>query len=173
MQVIYCFKVLLVTQLLTNDILKPQNACYQIYLLSRQLPVSYLFCFSFVAIPAAYGSSRAGGRIKAVAAGLHNSHSNTGSEQHLWPTLQVVAMLDPLNEAEDQNCIPTTQCWVCNLLSHNRNSFFFFFFFFLKTHLKKKSEPGCILFLFTSVAFQKFLKYIYIYIYIPIPVYKT
>lgn len=84
--------------------------------------MSYLFCFSFVAIPAAYGSSRAGGRIKAVAAGLHNSHSNTGSEQHLWPTLQVVAMLDALNEAEDQNCILTTQCWVCNLLSHNRNS---------------------------------------------------
>ena len=35
---------------------------------------------------------RPGGQIKATAA---NSHSNTGSEPHLQPTPQLMAMLDP------------------------------------------------------------------------------
>ena len=126
--------------------------------------MSYLFCFSFLAIPAAYGSSQAGGRIKAVAAGLHNSHSNTGSEQHLWPTLQVVAMLDALNEAEDQNCILTTQCWVCNLLSHNRNSSFFFFF---ENTFKKEIRARLhLVFIYFSGLPEVSQIYIYIYIYI-------
>ena len=34
----------------------------------------------FGAAPAAYGGSQARGRIRAVAAGLHHSHSNTRSE---------------------------------------------------------------------------------------------
>ena len=46
-------------------------------------------CFVFVflpflgPLPAAYGSSQARGLIGAVAAGLHHSHSNAGSEPHL------------------------------------------------------------------------------------------
>ena len=43
------------------------------------------------ATPAAYGGSQARGRIRPVAAGLHHSHSNTGSELHLWPTPQLTA----------------------------------------------------------------------------------
>ena len=53
-----------------------------------------LFCL-FRATPVAYGSSQARGRIGAAATSLHHSHSNAGSEQHLWPTLQLVAMPDP------------------------------------------------------------------------------
>ena len=45
----------------------------------------YLFCLFAIswATPAAYGGSQARGLIGAVAAGLHHSHSNTGSEPHL------------------------------------------------------------------------------------------
>ena len=57
----------------------------------------YLFClFAFSrAAPAAYGRSQARGGIGAVAAGLHQSHSNVGSELHLQPTPQLTATLDP------------------------------------------------------------------------------
>ena len=43
----------------------------------------------------AYGGSQARGRIGAVAAGLHLSHSNTGSKLHLRPTPQLMATPDP------------------------------------------------------------------------------
>ena len=60
----------------------------------------YFFClFFFFAIsratPAAYGGSQARGGIRAVASGLHQSHSNTGSKPHLQPTPQLTAMPDP------------------------------------------------------------------------------
>ena len=42
-------------------------------------------------LPAACGGSLARGRIRAVAAGLRQSHSNAGSE----PCLQLTAMPDP------------------------------------------------------------------------------
>ena len=40
-----------------------------------------VFCF-FRTTPAAYGSSQAGGQIVTTAAGLHHSHSNSGSLTH-------------------------------------------------------------------------------------------
>ena len=48
----------------------------------------YLFFFFGLivfsrAAPAAYGGSQARGQIRVVAAGLHHSHSNTGSELRL------------------------------------------------------------------------------------------
>ena len=43
----------------------------------------------------AYGGSQSSGQIGAVAAGLHRSHGNSGSEPHLRPTPQLTAMLDP------------------------------------------------------------------------------
>ena len=57
----------------------------------------FLFClFAFSrAAPAANGGSQARGRIGAVAAGLHQSHSNAGSEPCLKPTPQLVATPDP------------------------------------------------------------------------------
>ena len=45
--------------------------------------------------PEAYGGSQARGQIEAVATGLLHSHSNTESEPHLWPILQLTATLDP------------------------------------------------------------------------------
>ena len=54
----------------------------------------FLFLLSMAA-PAVYGGSLARGRIRATAAGLHHSHSNSGSEPHLQPTPQLPAMPDP------------------------------------------------------------------------------
>ena len=45
--------------------------------------------------PAVYGGSQARGLIGAIAASLHHSHSNVGSEPHLRPTPQLMTMLDP------------------------------------------------------------------------------
>ena len=45
----------------------------------------FFFCL-FRATPAAYGDSQARGQIGAVAAGLHHSHSNAGSDPPLHPT---------------------------------------------------------------------------------------
>ena len=65
----------------------------------------YLFIYFFVfflllllffwAAPVAYGASQARGQIGAVATGLRQSHSNTGSEPRLQPTPQLTATLDP------------------------------------------------------------------------------
>ena len=52
-----------------------------------------LFAISWAA-PAAYGGSQARGRIGAVAAGLHQRHSNVGSEPRLKPTPQLRATPD-------------------------------------------------------------------------------
>ena len=54
-----------------------------------------VFVFLFRIISAAYGRSRAQGRIGAAAASLHHSHSNTGSKPHLRPTPQLTATPDP------------------------------------------------------------------------------
>ena len=45
--------------------------------------------------PAACGGSQGRGQIRAVAAGLHHSHSNARFEPCLRPTPQFMAMLDP------------------------------------------------------------------------------
>ena len=60
--------------------------------------VSDDFFFFFVfsrAAPEAYGGSQARGLIGAIAVGLHQSHSNSGSEPSLRPTPQLMEMLDP------------------------------------------------------------------------------
>ena len=58
--------------------------------------ITYFAFFVFSrASPAAYEGSQARGLIGAVAAGLHQSHSNVGSEPCLRPTPQLTAMLDP------------------------------------------------------------------------------
>ena len=43
-------------------------------------------CVFFRATPTAHGDSQARGQIRAVAAGLHHSHSNARAEPCLWPT---------------------------------------------------------------------------------------
>ena len=46
-----------------------------------QMPLTFFFCLPRAAFKA-YGNSQAGGQIRAAAAGLHHSHSNTGSLTH-------------------------------------------------------------------------------------------
>ena len=77
----------------------------QIQSLAWELPyakgVTIKFFFSFClfaiswAAQAAHGGSQARGRIGAVAAGLHQSHSNARSKPSLRSTPQLMAMPDP------------------------------------------------------------------------------
>ena len=62
-----------------------------------------LFAFSRAA-PVAYGGAQARGLIGAVAAGLHESHSNAGSEPRLQPTPQLTAsqIVNPLSKGRDR-----------------------------------------------------------------------
>ena len=65
------------------------------------------FLFCFIAAPAAYGGSQTRDQIRAVAAGLHHSHGNVGSELHLLPIWQLwkCQIFNPLSETRDQACI--------------------------------------------------------------------
>jgi len=58
--------------------------------------VFVLFWFLLLrAVPDTYGNSQVRGRIGGAATGLRHSHSNAGSEPHLWPMPQITAMKDP------------------------------------------------------------------------------
>ena len=60
------------------------------------LAVNLFICLCLSrATPEAYGGSQARSRVGAVAAGLHYSHSNAGSELRLRPTPQLIATPDP------------------------------------------------------------------------------
>ena len=63
----------------------------------------------------ACGSSQARGLIRDVAAGLHQSHGNLGSELYLQPTPQLTAMPDPypLIKAWDRTCNLMVPSWIC------------------------------------------------------------
>ena len=63
---------------------------------------SFVCCFLFRVAPLAYVSSQARGRIGAVAASLHHSHSNSGSEPHRQLTLQLTATPDTLSTEQGQ-----------------------------------------------------------------------
>ena len=78
-------------------------SCYSCYFLShclaaKSIPHILDFLFVFVlgpVTPMAYGGSQARGQIGAVTASLHYSHSYVGSEPHLQPTPELMAMPDP------------------------------------------------------------------------------
>ena len=59
------------------------------------LSLFFFFFGLFRAAPSAYGGFRVRGLIGAVAAGLHDSHSNVRSEPRLRPTTQLRTMWDP------------------------------------------------------------------------------
>ena len=67
-------------------------------LISRK-EFSFFFFFGLFAIsqaaPMAYGGSQARDRMGAVAIGLHQGHSNVGSEPRLQPTPLLTATPDP------------------------------------------------------------------------------
>ena len=90
-----------------------------------QLSATFIFLFLFFhyfrAAPTAYGSSQARDPVGATAAGLHHSHSNTGSGPYLQPTPRVCNLhhsswqqqiLNPLREARDQTCVLTDTSWI-------------------------------------------------------------
>ena len=65
-----------------------------IYFILFYLFIYLFFAFSRAAL-VAYGGSQFRGRIGAVAAGLHHSHSNAGSHPCLQPTPQLIVTPDP------------------------------------------------------------------------------
>ena len=71
------------------------NAFYnlKIYIRARGECILLFFCL-FRAASTAYGGSQARGGIRAIATGLHHSHSNARLEPHLPPTSQLTAMPD-------------------------------------------------------------------------------
>ena len=74
-----------------------ENKVSPIFLTLQISLILFLFLCLFAssrAAPTAYGGSKARGLIRAVAAGLHQNHSNTGSEQHLQSTLQLTTTPD-------------------------------------------------------------------------------
>ena len=92
----------------------------------------FFFWFFFVvfflllrAAPVAHGSSQARGRIRAVVAGLHHSHSSAKSwafdQNH---SSQQCRILNPLSEARDWTCILMDTRWIYYHWAHNGNSTF-------------------------------------------------
>ena len=54
----------------------------------------FFFFLLFWATPVANASYQARGQIRAIAAGLHHRHSNTGFEPRLQTTPEIMAMPD-------------------------------------------------------------------------------
>ena len=77
-----------------NDLTQDNQAVTILSFLQLCLYIYFVFC-PFRATPVAHGVSQARGLIRAVAAGLCQSHSNARSEPRLRPTPQLTAMLDP------------------------------------------------------------------------------
>ena len=73
------------------------------------LLIYYYYFYRFKAAPTADGSFQARGRIGVAAAGLSHSHSNVGSEPHLWPTPQLMATL---SRARNQTRVFIDTGWV-------------------------------------------------------------
>ena len=61
--------------------------------------------FLFMATPAAHGSSQARGQIRASAAGLHHSHSNTGSKPNPHPQRDSISFLKLMHNRNSPNII--------------------------------------------------------------------
>ena len=68
--------------------------------------IFFIFFFFLRAAPMPYGGSQARGPTGAIAVGLRHSHSNTGSELHLWTPLEFVAMPDPGYTEQGQGSNP-------------------------------------------------------------------
>ena len=84
------------------------EACYCYPLLLFAIPFIYLFIYGLFAFsraaPSAYGGSQARSLIRAVATGLCQSHSNSGSNHvcDLHHSSRQRQILNPLSKARDQ-----------------------------------------------------------------------
>ena len=76
----------------------------------------FLFCL-FRAAPVAYGGSQGRGLVRAVAVGLCQSHSTSGSEPRLQPTPQLTAMPDPWPTERGQGSDPHPHGYQLELLT--------------------------------------------------------
>ena len=80
--------------------------------------IKFSFCefsFLFRATPVAHGASQARGLSRAIAAGLHHSHSYVGSRHH---SSQQAQILNPLSKAKDRTCnltVPSQFCFLCTM----------------------------------------------------------
>ena len=83
----------------------------------------YLFLL-FRAGHVAYGSSQTRGLIRATAAGLYHSHSNTRSKPCPQPTPKVMKcqILNLLSKSKNRTHVLMDTSRVCKLLGHNRSS---------------------------------------------------
>ena len=86
----------------------------------------------FIAIPAAYGSSQARGRIGAAAASYTPAIETTDSSYNcsLCQSLQQCQILNPLSKSRDWPASSQTLSWVLNTLSHSRTPWNLFFICF-------------------------------------------
>ena len=102
-----------------------------------------VFCIFRVA-PMAYGDSQARCLIRAIAAGLCQSHSNTRSKPRLRPTVQLMATLDPQSTERGQGLnhnlmVPSQICFCCAMmgtLAQHFKSTILLFFFLIKSLLR-------------------------------------
>ena len=85
--------------LFANHLLNP------FYFFKFNLILFFVF-LSFRATPVAYRGPQARGLIRAVAAGLHHSHSNAASKPCLPPTPQPMPTLDPQPTERGQGLNP-------------------------------------------------------------------
>ena len=75
--------------------IKSLDFIFFIFILFFYFFIFFVFLLFLWAAPAAYEGSQARGLIGAVATGLRQSHSNSGSEPSLQPTPQLTATPDP------------------------------------------------------------------------------
>ena len=85
----------------------------------------WVFCCCFVLFRTTsmdYGSSQSMDQIRAVATGLHHSHSNEKPMSCLWPTIQLTTIpnLEPTEQGQGSNLCPHGYVSALLLLSHNR-----------------------------------------------------
>ena len=80
----------------------------------KSFALSLFFFFFFWATSAAYGGSQARGGIRVVAAGLRQSHSNTGPKPHLrlHHSSRQCLIPNPVSEARDRTCILMGTRWI-------------------------------------------------------------
>ena len=97
--------------------------------MSKHIKLSTLdlchFWSLFTAAPAAYGSSKSRGWIRAAAADLHHSHSNIGSKPQLWHTRPDCSKAGSLTHWGRPGIKPASfwrHLQVLNPLNHNGNS---------------------------------------------------
>ena len=77
----------------------------------------FFLSFFFYATPVAYGESQARGRIRAIATGLHHSHSNSGSKPRLQPTPQLMANAGSLTHWARPRIKPTSSRLLVRFIS--------------------------------------------------------